>query len=377
LSFARPRLAARLGALALLTGCAGWEASEQDGLEVLTRRVGTGPDGRATVEVDVDDQDKLLITGVVDDGELGYLGAIEGPDGEALFDAHDWWDEPRSRTNAGFASAVVVASWPMSGDDAPLSPGRWRFDLRGQDPNVGMDVTVLLARDADLSTGTLPVEIVYSADLERDADLRAGVEAATALWRDQIYGPAGLDVTFTERDWDGPARLASPGYGDADLYRDAVADKPLRAVTLLVVRQVDDVTHVLGVAGGIPGPLVPTDRSVVTVSAVEAAGTDLKFSDAEVRLFAETMAHEVGHFLGLFHPVELATDGGDRAARWDALADTPECADLSGDCVDALGTNLMYPTPVCAPGGSGCTLLRQETITADQRAVQQRYVTVE
>ena len=116
----------------------------------------------------------------------------------------------------GPVDARIGLSAPEAFSPLGQTFGRWRFDLRGQDPNVGMDVTVLLAHAADLSTGTLPVEIVYSADLERDADLRAGVEAATALWRDQIYGPAGLDVTFTERDWDGPARLASPGYGDAD-----------------------------------------------------------------------------------------------------------------------------------------------------------------
>ena len=80
----------------------------------------------------------------------------------------------------------------------------------------------------------------------------------------------------------------------------------------------------------------------------------------------ETMAHEAGHYLGLFHPVETSY------ALWDALDDTPECDD-SAACAAALGTNLMFPYPVCA--FSECE--EQGLLTPKQVGVMHRYVGVD
>ena len=77
-----------------------------------------------------------------------------------------------------------------------------------------------------------------------------------------------------------------------------------------------------GISGGIPGPPRPgTPRSGVAVS-VELAGND---SD----VLAHVMAHEGGHFLGLFHTVEFF--GAE-----DPLPDTPTGGESQ--------TNLMHPS---------------------------------
>ena len=82
------------------------------------------------------------------------------------------------------------------------------------------------------------------------------------------------------------------------------------------------------------------------------------------------MAHEVGHYLGLFHPAELPVGGVVKS--WDALDDTTEC--LTGSECDAkLGTNLMYPTPLC--DSTPCT--PQAQVTPQQQGVVHRYVGVE
>ena len=57
---------------------------------------------------------------------------------------------------------------------------------------------------------------------------------------------------------------------------------------------------------------------------------------------------------------------------WDALDDTPEC--LTGnDCNARLGTNMMYPTPLCDT--PPCT--PQAEVTAQQEGIVQRYVGVQ
>ena len=76
----------------------------------------------------------------------------------------------------------------------------------------------------------------------------------------------------------------------------------------------------------------------------------------------ETMAHEVGHFMGLFHPVEQTFD------RWDACDDTPNCASAA-ECEGVLGNNLMYPAPVC----DFTSCIEQDQLSDVQVEILQRY----
>ncbi len=121
-----------------------------------------------------------------------------------------------------------------------------------------------------------------------------------------------------------------------------------------------------GFAGAVPGMMIPSSRSTIMVSAIDHGGTNLEFSPAEVRLLGETFAHETGHWLGVFHPVELDLD------QWDALEDTEQCT-LASTCQAALGTNLMYPEAQC----DGTTCTPQGELTEDQQSVLHRSVWVD
>ena len=73
------------------------------------------------------------------------------------------------------------------------------------------------------------------------------------------------------------------------------------------------------------------------------------------------LAHEIGHYMGLYHPVEASYN------YWDALEDTVECGTWNA-CETQLGNNLMFPYPICY---GACEL--QTEITSDQMGVLQRY----
>lgn len=360
----------------LLAGC-GWDLTTHDGLVWLTMTRHVGADGRIPILVDVPaNATSLQVVGDMGTGKQGYMESLTNASGDKPFVAQDTWDGVHNRTNAGFSSDVVVMDWPIAESDGALTAGTLRFDLRSADHGDVVPITVAIKQDDDLTSGVLTVDLVYAGTLEDDPVIVAATEAAIEHWRD-IYAAigiehqaSGIELVVVERAWDGPARLSSPGYGDADLYREALADKPPRSVSVLVIDKVTDVAGVFGVSGGIPGSLIPTDRSVVSVSAREHAGKDGAFSADEIQLFGETMAHEVGHYLGLFHPAELPVGGVVKS--WDALDDTPEC--LTGsDCDAKLGSNLMYPTPLC--DSSPCT--PQSAVTAQQEGIVQRYVGVE
>ncbi|VAX24862.1 hypothetical protein MNBD_NITROSPINAE02-248, partial [hydrothermal vent metagenome] len=116
-------------------------------------------------------------------------------------------------------------------------------------------------------------------------------------------------------------------------------------------------------SGGIPGPPVNgTPHSGVIVSTL---GGLSGLSSADRRMQGNTMAHEMGHYYGLFHTAESSGQS------FDPISDTPQCGasrDSNGDgkvspeeCSGAGGDNLMFwQAPV-----SGL----QTRLTAGQRFV--------
>jgi hypothetical protein len=133
------------------------------------------------------------------------------------------------------------------------------------------------------------------------------------------------------------------------------------AINLFFVRDIDPLSgdaEPEAEAGGIPGPLGMHGTGASGI----AIATDMMDGDAQ-RL-GRTLAHEIAHYLGLFHTSEA--DG----SVYDALADTPECRgdrDAAGDgldaddCQDAGADNLMFWARTTGT-----------QLTADQRAVLKR-----
>ncbi len=116
-------------------------------------------------------------------------------------------------------------------------------------------------------------------------------------------------------------------------------------------------------AAGIPGTVRATPVTYVVLSWLVHAGPNALFDDDEIRLMGETMAHEVGHYTGLYHPVES------NFGFWDSLDDTSECT-RANDCEDDLGTNLMFPYSIC--DANSC--LATDQLTDGQVGIAQRYI---
>ena len=247
----------------------------------------------------------------------------------------------------------------------------------GEDPrpraNVEDPITraqVLLdRRQTETGSLMLPGPERY-AGIEGNDDLVRGTEAAVARWQ-TIYGDIGIDLDVTLQVWNGPSTLAPPAIGDGDSWLSLAQGKDLRTINVVMAPFVEGGRGVYGVAGSIPGALRATDRSGVLINASEALGVDGVLSAADERLLSETLAHEVGHYLGLYHPVESSY------ALWDSLEDTDQCTSASS-CANILGDNMMFPSPVCE--SEPCTpenLVSQTMITHDQAAVAHRYTGVD
>jgi hypothetical protein len=118
------------------------------------------------------------------------------------------------------------------------------------------------------------------------------------------------------------------------MFESATQSAPLASLNVFIVRDLSGVAEwVAGIAGGIPGPpyLRGTPHSGVAIATQENG-----------HIAGDTMAHEMGHFLGLFHPTEL--DGMTQ----DVISDTPTCSFEPDDYYEIMRcqtiTNIMFPT---------------------------------
>ncbi|MBF0109460.1 MAG: hypothetical protein HQL76_09810 [Magnetococcales bacterium] len=157
---------------------------------------------------------------------------------------------------------------------------------------------------------------------------------------------------------------------DLDFTHPVTAELVSRgAVDAINIFFVDDFTDygALGIAAAIPGSMGMTggfNGILIGLAPHRVAGR------VDTDFLGETAAHEMGHFLGLFHTSEST------GTPQDPLDDTPEClpfmdVNASGtleleECAGAGADNLMFWTPFTSWGGVRSA---QEVLTPDQRTV--------
>lgn len=354
-----------LMALALpATGCDALKGllSEIDGdLETRTFSVESS-DGLATIEVDVAGQESFLLTAT--SGSLLAVESIHDPDGNRVLYWEDWYGSESLTGAVWLEGQSSVLNWPIRKSDGNLSEGTWTVEVgvvdnQGYYTDDTVNADLRLKTDGDLDAGTVSVRIVYAEGLDTDEEVTNGVTQAVERWV-EVWAPYGLELEVEYLSSDFSLNQPSPGEGNE--HSDVAGGSDGQQVTILVSETIDGSVDYYGIAGGIPGTLGRTDSALIIVSWLANAGGDGAFSAADVQLFGETLAHETGHYMGLFHPVEMTYD------YWDALSDTEDCGSQNA-CESALRENLMFPYPVC----DWTECVAQDDMTTQQVGVKQRY----
>lgn len=347
-----------------MTGCDAlkdWLSEVEGDLETRTTSV-ESVEGIATIEVEVSGQESFLLTTTSE--ELLAVESVHDPAGNRVLYWEDWYGT-ESLTGAIYLEGQSsVLNWPIREEDGTLTEGTWTVevgvvDRSGYYTDATVDADLRLKTDGDLNAGTVKARIVYAEGLDTDEEVTNGVTRAVERWV-EVWGPYGLALEVEYVDSDFSLDQSSPGEGSE--HNEVAAGADGQQVTVLVAETIDGSLDYYGIAGGIPGTLSRTDNALIVVSWLANAGGDGAFSEADVQLFGETLAHEVGHYMGLFHPVELTYDF------WDALSDTEVC-DSQNECESAMQDNLMFPYPVC----DWTECVAQEVMTDQQVGVKHRY----
>ena len=271
------------------------------------------------------------------------------------------------------AFAVLMPNAPA----ISLSSGSWQFYPLGSKATVadfqGMIKTPL---SAGLNSGTLNANLFFVGV----PGLTAATAPSNAVFQsvlskvNTIYAQVGLQLgTVTYIDITGADATTytdvDPSEFDALMKLSANPQAPDGAINLFFVHSISGGAPgfiILGESAGIPG---------VPVRGTSGSGVAVMMADFPNGLddLAQTIAHEGGHWLGLFHTTESA------GTAFDPLADTPQCPKVPNDtdnnglvdpveCAALDGPNLMFWTSASGPQPS--------LLTSNQKFVQLRNPTV-
>jgi len=227
-------------------------------------------------------------------------------------------------------SSATVSGWTAVGCTPRLEEDRWyNTDLSGADSGLShvwenelsLNVHLIFVEGADenaTEAGFAPamerVRTLFGQDTVR---IRVNFTSATLSNADYL-----AIASLNDESGSTTGSLVNMYMNTADVQRDD-------AVNVFVTREETQIGGVLGISSGIPGlPGVAGNRTAGLTVFVEAHQADpgAPLTADELRFVGDTIVHETGHFLGLFHPSEYTGYTGSRWTR-DPLIETPYCED--------------------------------------------------
>jgi hypothetical protein len=261
--------------------------------------------------------------------DTAYYGARSG-----------WWTSPFYHGPAIGGTLVL----PMSPGTAPVGGClTLQAAVDGEAHGPGRVTVAVRRAPPEADALNLHLVVVDGAGID-EAQLDALVDRMFAVYARGSALRRGVVTIFDLSLPQGP--FASPAEGMRALRASVTDPSDPLAMRMFLIADFLGGGGILGEAGGVPGPLADpgTGSSGVVVSIDGHRRGD---GSLDIDTLAETMAHEAGHQMGLFHTSES------NGLAFDILADTPECDAATydrnedglvtaGECRDVDGQNFMF-----------------------------------
>lgn len=289
--------------------------------------------GQLSDELSVDIPEDAVGFAIMAEGsgnDLMLIGEMTDPSGRTIYNFQD----PFGSEVRFFPSADLITQYVPSSPRSAPQAGTYKFRLIKDGGTSNVNVKAVVKRtDGAPEGGALDINFFFAkvnglnaSNAPNNADFQQAVQTMRTVYASQgielgevhycdLSGGAADRFSVID-SVEGPSSELSQMFAESGRAGD-LGCSPERALNFFMVQEIVGGRAgyiILGIAGGIPGPpgISGTTRSGV---AVTMAG----YTRNPTQL-GQTMAHEGGHYLGLFHTTEA------EGTAFDPLPDTPECA---------------------------------------------------
>jgi len=313
-------------------------------------------------------------------GRILRVTQLRAPDGTVVFDGGTGVGQVDGP--AAFANSPAVLGFPTT-PRASIPSGTYTITHsvranRAVLSSTTLNSVVALKKDADLTSGSLQVNLAFLGTLVHSQESRSAVRSAMETTR-KILSNANVSLNVSEFEFPGaPDRVRTPAVGDPLFEQLGNSLPPGIPVYLAVeVAGLGNREDYYGRGGSVSCALIPSPRSGIAIHMARAAGGDGEFDSdrdnrssrtSEIQILGETIAHELGRCLGL---ADSVTFRGNNAAGNDGL-DTPKCFSLSNCQLDrGAAENFMFPFLLDQRDEPGAESYPRTRVAAGQAAVMQ------
>lgn len=325
-----------------------------------------------------------------DEVELRLLRLVDSG-GNIIFDSSRVSDQKISSADE-FQPSPLTFNYPLLADSPELIAGRYavEFETRSAGNGKPVDSPVTLdlitKNDADFAKGTIRVNLLLGDVASNSTETKNAISGAMRLARVMLerynifINTNELELTTL------PSVMPNPFEGD--VFYEELSKASEGGINLVIANDIEDFSarrYVSGIAGSSPGPVVPTRRSAITMSLIEATGPDGRFDaedsdnnfdtidDSEIRLFSESIAHEILRYMGLPNTVTFSQS---TVVDSDGL-NSEKCSNINScDDNDGANGNLMFPFPLSEDANTGGDdeFHPRDILSTQQVEIAQRYV---